>query len=197
MSRTFRLALSTYPIRLPGPLRSTPVTALLRYYESSDSRLVSTPRGSPCFTSPNLHERPVSNHPMDPVPVIRLRSTVDSRQASPSTSRLANPSGRIEFLAYGPFARLRLLSTPPLSDAVSFDFDEDSARRSGLSPDRLSALASALAAEHRSADSGRTAERLRRDGHRTATGSGALHEAGGNQPRPIAVRWRGANQRCR
>ena len=52
-------------------------------------------------------------------------STADFRQASPSASRLANPKGRIEFLAYGPFARLRLLSTPPHSGAVSIDFDED------------------------------------------------------------------------
>ena len=62
---------------------------------------------------------------MDPVLGFRLRRTVDSRQASPSASGLADPSGRIEFLSYGPFACLRLLSTPPLSDAVSFDFDEE------------------------------------------------------------------------
>jgi hypothetical protein len=49
--------------------------------------------------------------------------------ASPLRSRLANASGRIEFIivfVYGLVFRFRLLSTPSLDDAVAFSYGQTS-----------------------------------------------------------------------
>ena len=45
-----------------------------------------------------------------------------SDQASPVASRLAGTSGRIDFVSCGLVSHLRVLSTPPLGDAVPFGF---------------------------------------------------------------------------
>jgi hypothetical protein len=43
--------------------------------------------------------------------------------ASPFTRRLATATGRIEFVTYGPVVHLRMLSTPPRGDAVTFGYN--------------------------------------------------------------------------
>ena len=68
--------------------------------------------------------------------------------ASPLRCRLANASGRIEFIfvfVYGLVIRFRLLSTPSLDDAVAFSYGQTSASvRLGLSPNCWCALSGAL-----------------------------------------------------
>jgi hypothetical protein len=46
--------------------------------------------------------------------------------ASSLASRLANTPGRIAFVTYGPMVHLRLLSTSPRGDAVTFDYGPES-----------------------------------------------------------------------
>ena len=48
-------------------------------------------------------------------------------RASPFTRRLAVTLGRIAFVSYGPAVHLRLLSTPPHGDAVTFSYRPESA----------------------------------------------------------------------
>jgi hypothetical protein len=102
-------------IHLPTPLRSTPVTALLRYCGGSDSRTAHPPRGSPrlsrvAFPPFRLQppcERPLSLYHATPH---RRRFTGFRRiQASPFASRLARSPSRIEFVF------LRTSGSPPVA----------------------------------------------------------------------------------
>jgi len=122
-------------IHLPTPLRSTPITALPRYYEGSDFPRVSSHRGISPIHNTQTSDRSVSNHPrghlgrflitlFPSAPGLSLRTV--SRLRPPGLglhlSLAGSPTleGRIEFLSYGPVVHLQLLSTPHRCDAVSF-----------------------------------------------------------------------------
>lgn len=131
-------------IPLPAPLRSTPVTALRRYYERSDSCTGGSsaqPEHEHRLTPAQVSLRPVprrchhsvSTHPTCPVAAFpRYPSALDgSRLAGRLRFRLSRAgssltSGRIEFVSYGLVAHLRLLPTPPRSDAVTIGFRPES-----------------------------------------------------------------------
>ena len=60
---------------------------------------------------------------MDPAGRFDSHLSADGQfKASPRMSRLADPPRQTGLSSYGLPVRLRLLSTPPHSDAVTFDF---------------------------------------------------------------------------
>ena len=90
------------------------------------TRLSFSGQVSPIHTL-SLHDHSVSNH----LGTHRLRlyatptesiSALRRTEASPLLRRLAESTGRIEFLAYGLVIRLTLLSTPPHGDAVGLGY---------------------------------------------------------------------------
>jgi hypothetical protein len=87
-----------------------------------------------------LSEHSVSNHPMNSsVPFSSLLYSGTQHlpvgiMASPLASRLAYPSGRIEFVSYGLLFHFQLLSTPHYCDAVTFCYRPRNFGRAGLSP---------------------------------------------------------------
>ena len=127
------------PIHLPTSLCSTPVTALLRSYGGSDSRLPFTrAAGYPRFTAPESFCRSVSNHPMSSH-VRFLFARFFSRSGVVTVgpflvcahrlSRLrhwlaGSPRHKAEstFSRTDRQTRLPLLSTPPSGDAVTVGF---------------------------------------------------------------------------
>ena len=56
------------------------------------------------------------------------------RWASPRIRRLATTPGRNGFVSYGLVVRIRLLSTPPCDDAVTFHYEVRTGPRPGLAP---------------------------------------------------------------
>ena len=156
---------------LPASLRSTSVTSLHRYYGCSDSCLrPSRQTGIPAsFVETSDHS--ASNHPL---PSRRLGSIFPSSLprvtapragrtplfpgrsviwASPLASRLTTTAGRIEFAVArkpsrycGLIVHLRLLSTPPHGDAVTFGYKVQSRPWQGLAPCRFNNITGALAA---------------------------------------------------
>jgi len=127
------------PIHLPTSLCSTPVTALLRSYGGSDSRLPFTrAAGDPRFTTPESFCRSVSNHPMSshirflfahlfsrsglvtlgPFPVCAHRLSRLHHSLAGSPRHKAEST----FSRTDRQTRLPLLSTPPSGDAVTVGF---------------------------------------------------------------------------
>jgi hypothetical protein len=146
-------------LHLPASLRSTGVTPLRRYYGCSDSCLRSGRQtGLPAsFVESSSHS--ASNHPLSPrrsdlvspSSLPRVTATCVDRTppfpggrviwASPLASRLTATTGRIEFALAGRFQpvlrtnlHLRLLSTSPRGDAVTFSYGIQIRSRRGLPP---------------------------------------------------------------
>ena len=78
------------------------------------------------WVEPSNHT--ASNHPMPSRCHVRLVERAFPKcgsWASPVASRLATASGRIEFVSCGLVVRLRLLSTLPRGNAVTFDYESE------------------------------------------------------------------------
>lgn len=118
---------SPYPSRItfPGTLPSNRFHGLRRYYGSSDfCRLLTQPTDLPAYCAqPSL--RSVRNHPMASQHRLihhaqRPALLLDFIVNSDNSSRHETESGSS---SYGPQLRLRLLSTPPRGDAVTFSYE--------------------------------------------------------------------------
>lgn len=130
-------------IPLPAPLRSTPVTALRRYYRRSDScaggssaRREHEHRLGPAqvslFHAHTRRVRSVANHRRLHVvaftryPSARRASRLPEVWTSSFASRLIEITGRIAFVAYRPVTHLWLLPTSPRGDAVTISYGPES-----------------------------------------------------------------------
>ena len=131
-------------IPLPAPLRSTPVTALRRYYERSDScasgslapvsmNTVSVSRRSPCvlchavvpIPSPPTVRAPMPLSHATPQPhrsPVRTGARFRLAGAGSSTRPAVSSSS-----SYGLVVHLPLLRTPPRGDALTVDYRPESA----------------------------------------------------------------------
>ena len=130
-------------------LRSTDITPLHRYYGRSDSSpTLAVGRGLPAYrTRPSRHSAP--NHLMRPARGIAsvVRRAGNARHGlrhwlagSPSHPAESGSS------SCGLAVHLRLLSTPPRGDAVTFGYEAERLRpRSGLPPPGSNAFTGALA----------------------------------------------------